>query len=123
MIKINKKPIFQWLLFSMAFMAVFQLPASNVGFLKYALIAEFTEADIQQLQTEYKTVLKNKQPGDIHRWLNDETKKGGEITVIKKYKKNEQLCKRLKIKNQAKQKSATSYFNFCLIEKQWMLVN
>ena len=89
-----------------------QLNASNVGFLKDAVITDFTESDMQQLQKEYIHVLKSNRPGDIHNWGNSETKNSGVITVIKQYHQDKILCKRLKFKNQTKNQSAVSYFNF-----------
>jgi len=100
-----------------------ELYASNVGFLKYAVISDFTESDIGQMQKEYLKVLKSNKPGDVHAWKNDETGNGGEIVVIKQYLEQGNQCKRLKLKNESKTNSAVSYFNFCLIEKEWKLVN
>jgi len=97
--------------------------ASNVGFLKYGVISDFTEDDIQQLQLEYIQVLKNRKPGDVHSWQNTSTKNGGEITVIKQYKQDDKSCKRLKFKNVSKHQSAVSYFNFCLIDQRWKVVS
>ena len=97
--------------------------ASNVGFLKYGVISDFTEGDIQQLQLEYIQVLKSSKPGDVHSWKNANSKNGGEITVIKQYKQDDKPCKRLKFKNESKHQSAVSYFNFCLIDQQWKVVN
>lgn len=99
------------------------LQASNVGFLKYAVISDFTESDISQMQQEYLKVLQNSKAGERHVWENKETTNGGEIVVIKQYLENGNQCKRLKIKNQSKSNSAISYFNFCQIEKEWKLVN
>jgi len=101
----------------------FQLSASNAGFLKYAVITDFSEKDIQLLTQEYKKVLLNNKLGDVHKWQSEGTKISGEITVIKQYMQNENKCKRLKFKNHSASQSATSYFNFCEINKQWMLVN
>jgi len=97
--------------------------ASNVGFLKYGVIRDFTESDIQQLQVEYIQVLKNNKPGDVQNWQNADTKNGGEITVIRQYKQDDKSCKRLKFKNVSKHQSAVSYFNFCLIDQQWKVVS
>jgi len=100
----------------------FQLLASNVSFLKYAVISDFSEADIEKLKQEYITVLKRNKPGDVTKWKNTETQNGGDITVIKQYRHNDNNCKRLMFKNRSKNQSATSYFNFCLIDQQWRLV-
>jgi len=97
--------------------------ASNLGFLKYAAITDFTKGDIELLQKEYLKVLNNKKPGDIYNWNNKETKNGGEITVIRQYKDNEKSCKRLKFKNHSSRQSGVTYFNFCLIDAQWKIVN
>ena len=94
-----------------------------MAFLKYAVISDFTKADIELLQKEYKQVLNKNKPGDIYNWSNKETNNGGEITVIKQYKNNENSCKRLKFKNYSSQQSAVTYYNFCLIESQWKIVN
>jgi len=104
-------------------LAASSLHASNVGFLKYAVIKDFSESDISQLQQEYLNVLQSGKLGERHQWKNAETTNGGEIVVIKQYLENGNQCKRLKIKNQSKNNSAISYFNFCLIEKEWKLVN
>jgi len=116
---LNKKQAGLWAILLMPF----SLNASNVSFLKYAVIADFTEGDVTQLQQEYLQVLKENKPGDIHIWKNTKTENGGDITVIKQYKQKENGCKRLKFKNKSKTQSAVSYFNFCLIEKKWQLVN
>jgi len=101
-----------------------EINASNVGFMKYAVITDFTKGDIELLQKEYLKVLSNNNPGDINNWTNKETNHGGVITVIRQYKNNENSsCKRLKFENHSRQQSAVSYFNFCLIESQWKIVN
>ncbi len=101
----------------------FQLLASNVAFLKYAVITDFTDDDIQLLIKEYKQVLKNNKPGDVHKWKSMEAENGGEIKVVKQYRKNGNSCKRLMFKNYSAKQSATSYFNFCLIDQVWQLSN
>jgi len=97
--------------------------ASNLSFLKYAAITDFTKGDIELLQKEYFKVLNNNKPGDIHNWNNKETNNGGEITVIRQYKNKQNACKRLRFKNHSKQQSGVTYFNFCLIDSQWKIVN
>ncbi|RDH82326.1 MAG: hypothetical protein DIZ80_08475 [endosymbiont of Galathealinum brachiosum] len=118
-LNINRK----LLLIAVTLLTPFQLNASNVGFLKYAVITDFTESDILKLQKEYTQVLKNNKPGDRHNWFNAETGNRGEITVIKQYKQKDSICKRLKLRNQSKKQSAVSYFNFCSIDNQWKVVN
>lgn len=103
--------------------ALFPVQASNIGFLKYAVISDFNENDIQMLDESYHKVLYNNAAGDVLLWKNEKTKNGGEITVIKTYKKNKNSCKRLKFKNQSKHQSAINYYNFCLIEEKWLVVN
>jgi len=97
--------------------------ASNLSFLKYAAITDFSKSDIELLQKEYMKVLNNNKPGDVNNWNNKETNNGGEITVIRQYKNNQNQCKRLKFKNHSKQQSGITYFNFCLIDSEWKIVN
>lgn len=97
--------------------------ASNVGFLKYAVIANFTEADIQQFSHEYIVALDNNKIGDVHKWINKESGNGGEIMVIKQYRENNNLCRRIKIKSQTKHQSSTMYYSFCKFENVWKIVN
>lgn len=103
--------------------AVFQVQSSNLGFLKYAVISDFNDADIKLLSQSYHQVLKNNKTGDVLLWKNEETESRGEITVIKQYRKNKKLCKRLKFRNQSKHQSAISYYNFCLIDGKWLITN
>lgn len=99
----------------------FQLSASNVSFLKYAVITGFSDADVQQLVSEYKQVLKNNKTGEVRKWINSESGNGGEIKVMKQYRKNGNHCKRLMFKNYTDKQSATSYYNFCLVDQLWQL--
>ena len=116
---LNKKQV----LLLLVFMAPCQLMASNVNFLRYSVITDFTESDIELLKIEYAKVLNKDKPGETHSWLNEETKNGGEIKVIKQYREKDQPCKRLMFKSKSKHQAAASYFNFCLIDKQWQVVN
>jgi len=111
------------LVLSLLMLVMFKVNASNVSFLRFAVITDFTKTDIEQLKHEYKHVLENNKPGDVHKWQSDETKNGGEITVIRQYREDEKMCKRLMFKNRSARKSATSYFNFCLIDQLWQLSN
>jgi len=97
------------------------LLASNLGFLRYGVIADFTEGDIQQLMQEYPPVLKNHAPGKIHNWKNPRSGHGGEIMVIRQYKYQGNMCKRLKFLTRAGKQSSVSYFNFCLRDGKWQL--
>ncbi len=115
-----RKQIISLILF---FFINFAAVASGLGFLQYAVISDFTESDIQQLQDEYELTLNSKKPGEVHVWKNNNTGNGGEISVIKNFKQQAYPCKRLKFKNQSKNQSATSYFNFCLIDSKWKVVN
>lgn len=100
------------------------LMAANTSFLRYSVVAGFTEADVKQLQQEYLFTLNSKKPGEVHVWKNKDSGNGGEVTIIKRYKQAENQCKRLKFKtHSAKQSSGVSYFNFCLFETDWKLVN
>jgi len=120
MIKKNK----YILLISCGFvMLSFQLYASNLAFMKSAVIADFSDEEIQQLSNDYKRILDENKPGYVHKWHSEESKNGGEITVIKQYRQNKNNCKRLMFKNYSATQSATSYFNFCFLKKQWTLVN
>ena len=87
--------------------------------MRFAVITDFTEGDIEQLKKEYLKVLSKNKPGDVLSWENKSTKHGGEITVIRQFKQDGNSCKRLKFLNRSKHQSATSYFNFCFIDKQW----
>jgi len=117
---VNKKIV---LIISLLMLVSFKVSASNVSFLRFAVITDFTKNDIEQLKYEYKQVLKNNKPGDVHKWQSDETKNGGEITVIRQYQQDDKVCKRLMFKNHSARQSATSYFNFCLIDQLWQLSN
>lgn len=101
----------------------FVLQASNINFLRYAVIKNFTDADIQQMLDENQLVLNSKKIGEVHSWKNSETGNGGEITIIKQYQAKGAECRRVKFKNQSRQQSGISYFNFCLIEQNWKIVN
>ncbi len=104
------------------FMLSIQVSASNLGFLQYGIISDYNETDLQLMKAGYLKALDNP-PGYVQNWKNEKTKHGGEITVIKQYKNKNNDCKRLQFKTQSSQKKALSYFNFCLIENEWKVIN
>lgn len=113
----------KWLVIVGGLLSSSVLMASNVSFLRYSIISDFTEADVKQLQAEYLFTLNSKKPGEVHAWSNKESGNGAEVTIIKRYKQAENQCKRLKIKTHSAKQSAVSYFNFCLFGDDWKVVN
>ena len=87
--------------------------AANLGFLKDAPIARFTEQDLTLFKQTLDEVLDKGADGEARRWSNPETKAGGEIKAIKSFERGATPCRRVAISNAAKGLSASGQYNFC----------
>ncbi len=55
-------------------------------------------------------------------WENPNTKHHGDITVLKSYQKDGRACKRVRIRNEADGRKASSLVDACQVDGKWRLV-
>jgi surface antigen len=107
-----------------ALVAMTSASAANMGFMKDAPVARFTDQDMQLFKETLNGVLDSGADGEARSWSNPDTKAGGEIKVIKSFERKATPCRKLDIKNSAKGRSASGQYNFCKkVTGEWALAN
>ncbi|MCX7272057.1 MAG: RT0821/Lpp0805 family surface protein, partial [Burkholderiales bacterium] len=106
------------------FVAMTPASAQNLGFMKDAPIARFTDQDMQLFKQTLNDVLDDSKLGEARSWSNPDTKARGEVTAIKSFERDAVPCRRVAIKNWAKGRSASGQYNFCKqASGQWAPAN
>ena len=96
-----------------ALVATTAASAANLGYMKDAPIARFTDQDMALFTETLNGVLDDGADGEARSWSNPDTKARGEIKAIKSFERSAAPCRRLAIKNWAKGRSASGQYNFC----------
>ena len=93
-----------------------------VPLLKNSPAERFDEDDLQLfLSTARKTV--NEAPDNqTVSWENPETKHHGDFTILKSFEKDGQTCKRVRVRNEADGRKASSVVDACKIGAKWRLI-
>lgn len=95
------------------FVAMTPASAQNLGFMKDAPIASFTDQDMQLFKQTLSGVLDGGTIGEARSWSNPDTKARGEVTAIKSFEREAVPCRRVAVKNWAKGRSASGQYSFC----------
>jgi surface antigen len=93
-----------------------------VPLLKNSPAERFDEEDLHMfLNTARKTVNEAKDNQTVG-WENPDTKHRGDITILKTFQKDGRTCKRVRLRNEADGRKATSVIDACQVEGKWRLI-
>jgi surface antigen len=56
-------------------------------------------------------------------WENPDTRAHGEITVLKSFEKDGRTCKRMRVRNEAGGRKASSVVDTCKVGARWRLID
>ncbi|MCW8928929.1 MAG: RT0821/Lpp0805 family surface protein [Gammaproteobacteria bacterium] len=105
------------------FMLTSNVSAVNMQFLKYSPVSDFTPEDFEMLQTTGKKALTDNKDGMTSEWKNPESKNSGSITPISSSTIDGMNCRKVKIINQAENKSGSAVFTFCQLPgNEWKIL-
>lgn len=93
-----------------------------VPLLKNSPGERFDDEDLQLfLQTARKTV--NEAPDNqTVSWENPDTKHHGDFTILKTFQKDGRNCKRVRVRNEADGRKASSVVDACKVDDKWRLI-
>jgi len=93
-----------------------------VPLLKNSPAERFDDEDLQMfLNTARKTVNEAKDNQTVS-WENPDTKHHGDFTILKSFQKDGRNCKRVRVRNEADGRKATSVVDACQIDGKWRLI-
>lgn len=95
--------------------------ASNLGFLKQAPIANFTERDLDLANGALGRALRSPEPGSAFDWTNPDTKAGGKVTFVRAFERDGRTCREVEIVNRAQGRTGKGNYSLCQVGGVWKL--
>ena len=107
----------------LALVAVTPARALNwVPLLKNSPAERFDEDDLQMFIVNARKAVNETPDNQTVSWENPATKANGDITVLKTFQKDGRTCKRVRVRNEAGGRKATSVVDACKFETRWRLI-
>ena len=108
-----------------AFLASLAGPAlalNWVPLLKNSPAERFDEEDLQLFLTTARKVVNEAPDNQTVSWENPDTKHHGDFTILKSFEKDGQPCKRVRVRNEADGRKASSVVDACRVGTKWRLI-
>ena len=107
----------------LALVATTQARALNwVPLLKNSPAERFDEEDLQLFLTTARKTVNEAPDNQTVSWENPDTKHHGDFTILKSFEKDGQTCKRVRVRNEADGRRASSVVDACKVGTKWRLI-
>jgi hypothetical protein len=83
----------------------------------------FTTEDTKLFEATWNQVLEEAQDNQTRNWSNPKTGHGGDLTLQRTFAWRGNVCKEVRIRNQAQGRKGDSTLNSCKIDGKWRLVS
>ena len=93
-----------------------------VPLLKNSPAERFDDDDLQMFIINARKALNEAADNQTVSWENPDTKANGDITVLKTYEKDGRTCKRVRVRNEAGGRKASSVVDACKVGSRWRLI-
>jgi len=93
-----------------------------VPLLKNSPAERFEEDDLQMFITAARKAVNETADNQTVSWENPDTKAHGDITVLKSFEKDGKTCKRVRVRNEAGGRKASSVVDACKVGARWRLI-
>jgi len=93
-----------------------------VPLLKNSPAERFEEDDLQMFITAARKAVNETPDNQTISWENPDTKAHGDITVLKSFEKDGKTCKRVRVRNEAGGRKASSVVDACKVGARWRLI-
>jgi surface antigen len=106
-------------------LAAVSLPAfalNWVPLLKNTPAERFDDEDLQMFLVNARKAVNETPDNQTVSWENPKTKHHGDVTVLKSFKKDGRTCKRVRVRNEADGRKASSVVDACQIDGRWRLI-
>ena len=93
-----------------------------VPLLKNSPGERFDDEDLQLFIVTARKVVNEAPDNQTVNWENPDTKHHGDFTILKSFEKDGQTCKRVRVRNEADGRKASSVVDACKVESKWRLI-
>jgi surface antigen len=93
-----------------------------VPLLKNSPGERFDEDDLQLFITTARKVVNEAPDNQTVGWENPDTKHHGDFTILKSFQKDGRSCKRVRVRNEADGRKASSVVDACKVDDKWRLI-
>jgi len=93
-----------------------------VPLLKNSPAERFDDEDLQLFLTTARKAVNEAPDNQTVSWENPDTKAHGDITVLKTFEKDGRTCKRVRVRNEAGGRKASSVVDACKVGPKWRLI-
>jgi surface antigen len=93
-----------------------------VPLLKNSPGERFDDEDLQLFITTARRVVNEVPDNQTVGWENPDTKHHGDFTILKSYQKDGRACKRVRVRNEADGRKASSVVDACKVDGRWRLI-
>lgn len=93
-----------------------------VPLLKNSPAERFDEDDLEMFITSARKAVNETPDNQTVTWENPDTKAHGDITVLKTFDKDGKTCKRVRVRNEAGGRKASSVVDACKVGAKWRLI-
>jgi surface antigen len=111
------------LLFTLAAASPAALALNWVPLLKNSPAERFDEDDLQMFLAAARKTVNETPDNQTVSWENPETKHHGDFTILKSFQKDGRTCKRVRIRNEADGRKASSVVDACKVGAKWKLID
>jgi len=94
-----------------------------VPLLKNSPAERFDEDDLQLFIATARKVMNEAPDHQTVGWENPDTKHHGDLTILKSYQKDGRTCKRVRVRNEADGRKASSLVDACKVDGKWRLID
>src|SRR5262252_3122798 len=93
-----------------------------VPLLKNSPGERFDDEDLQLFITTARKVVNEAPDNQTVSWENPDTRHHGDFTILKSYEKDGRTCKRVRVRNEADGRKASSVVDACKVGTRWRLI-
>jgi surface antigen len=94
-----------------------------VPLLKNSPAERFDDDDLQMFLANARKAVNEMPDNQTVSWENPDTKANGDITVLRTFEKDGKTCKRVRVRNEAGGRRATSVVDACKVGTRWRLIS
>ena len=93
-----------------------------VPLLKNSPAERFDEDDLQMFLAAARKTVNETPDNQTVSWENPDTKHHGDFTILKSFQKDGRSCKRVRVRNEADGRKASSVVDACQVGAKWRLI-
>ena len=90
--------------------------------MKNTAFERFDEDDLEMFIQNGRKALNTASENQVMSWENPDTKHHGDFTILKTFQQDGRNCKRVRVRNEADGRKASSVVDACQVDGRWRLI-